>query len=59
MMKSLCNVDNRDADVPKFTDTEKTFYKGKQGLHDTCFMMVENNIFLNVLRKMSKYLKKF
>ena len=61
LMKSMCNVDERDETIPKFTDTEKTimkiFYKGKQGHHDTRFMMVEN-IYLNILRKISKYLKK-
>ena len=62
LMKSLCNADDRDESIPKFTDTEKTimkiFYKDKQRHHDTCFMMVENNIYLNILRKLSKYLKR-
>ena len=61
-MKSLCNADDRDESIPKFTDTEKTimkiFYKDKQRHHDTRFMMVENNIYLNILRKLSKYLKR-
>ena len=49
LMKSLCNADERDESIPKFTSTEKTimkiFYKDKQRNHDTRFMMVENNIF--------------
>ena len=63
LMKSVHNLDSRDENVPKFTETEKTlmkiFFKGKQEEHDKWFMMVENNIFLNILRKISKYLKKF
>ena len=62
LMKSLCNADARDESIPKFTNTERTimkiFYKDKQFDHDMRFMMVENNIYLNILRKMSKYLKK-
>ena len=62
LMKSLCEADSRDESIPKFSTTEKTimkiFYKDKQFDHDMRFMMVENNIYLNILRKMSKYLKK-
>ena len=62
-MKSVHNLDSRDEGVPKFSETEKSlmkiFFKEKQEQHDRRFMMVENNIFLNVLRKISKYLKKF
>ena len=62
LMKSLCEADSRDESIPKFSSTEKTimkiFYKEKQFDHDMRFMMVENNIYLNILRKMSKYLKK-
>ena len=62
LMKSLCDADTRDESIPRFTNTERTimkiFYKDKQFDHDTRFMMVENNIYLNILRKMSKYLKK-
>ena len=63
LMKSIYNLDSRDESVLKFSETEKTlmkiFFKGKQEEHDKRFMMVENNIFLNMLRKISKYLKKF
>ena len=58
LMKSICNADDRDESIPKFTNTEKTimkiFYKDKQRHHDTRFMMVENNIYLNILRELSK-----
>ena len=63
LMKSLYNLDSRDEGIPKFNETEKTlmkiFFKEKQEHHNRRFMMVENNIFLNVLRKISKYLKRF
>ena len=62
LIKSLCEADSRDESIPKFSTTEKTimkiFYKDKQFDHDVRFMMVENNIYLNILRKISKYLKK-
>ena len=55
LMKSIYNLDSRDESIPKFTQTEKTlmkvFFKEKQEQHDRRFMMVENNIFLNMLRK--------
>ena len=60
LVKSVCNADTRDESIPKFTQTEKAlmkvFYKNK---HDRRFMLVENHVFLNILRKLSKYLKKF
>ena len=63
LVKSICNVDSRDESIPKFTQTEralmKVFYKNKQEKHDRRFMLVENNVFLNILRKLSKYFKKF
>ena len=62
LMKSLYNLDSCDEGILKFNETEKSlmkiFFKEKQEHHDRRFMMVENNIFLNMLRKISKYLKK-
>ena len=60
-MKSICKADVRDHMLPNFTETEfnlmKAFYKGKT-THDVKYLMVEDVIFLNIMRKLSKYLKK-
>ena len=60
-MKSICKVDVRDHTLPNFTETEyelKAFYKGKTTSHDVKYVMVESVIFLNIMQKLSKYLKK-
>ena len=60
-MKALCMADKRDTSLPCFNETElllmKNFYKQKIKVHDLYFLLIENNVFLNVMRKMSKYLK--
>ena len=60
-MKALCMADKRDTSLPRFNETElllmKNFYKQKIKVHDLYFLLIENNVFLNVMRKMSKYLK--
>ena len=62
LMKTICKADSRDQTLPRFTDTEynlmKTLYKKKATSHDIRYLMVENVIFLNIMRKLSKYLKK-
>ena len=61
LMKSICKADIRDHTLPNFTETEYNlmiFYKGKSTSHDMKYLMVESVIFLNIMRKLSKYLKK-
>ena len=59
LMKSICKADTRDSTIPCFTDTEymlmKSFYKRKATAHDINDLMVEDVIFLNIIRKLSKY----
>ena len=58
-MKSICKADTSDSTIPRFTDMEymlmKSFYKRKATAHDINDLMVEDVIFLNIIRKLSKY----
>lgn len=62
LMKSIYKADKRDETLSNFTDTEymlmKSFFKHKTTPHDLKYLMVENILFLNIIIKLSKYLKK-